>query len=236
MSEHLLIGLASVVVLGILAQWLAWRLHLPAILLLLVFGIIAGPVTRLLEPDIVFGETLFPLVGISVAIILFEGGLSLKISELRHGQAVIRNLVTIGILVTWVLAAALAWLVVGLQLSTAVLIGAVLVVSGPTVIIPLLRHVKPSSRLGSILKWEGIVIDPVGAILAILAFEVIVSGRIGEAGSQIAVDVVGTILIGGVAGILSAVLLIFALSRYWIPDFLQSPAALMTVVIVYAIP
>ncbi|UCE23736.1 MAG: cation:proton antiporter, partial [Candidatus Zixiibacteriota bacterium] len=143
MGEHLLIGLASIVVLGILAQWLAWRLHLPAILLLLVFGIIAGPVTGILRPDVVFGETLFPLVSVSVAIILFEGGLSLKLSDLRKGGAIIRNLVTIGILVTWLLASAGAYLIAGLELETALLIGAILVVSGPTVIIPLLRQVRP---------------------------------------------------------------------------------------------
>ncbi len=100
MSEHLLLGLATIIVLGIVAQWLAWRLHLPAILLLLIFGIMAGPVSGILNPDKLFGDLLFPLVSVSVAIIIFEGGLSLRIFELRRVGSVVRNLITIGILIT----------------------------------------------------------------------------------------------------------------------------------------
>ncbi|MFB3148846.1 MAG: cation:proton antiporter, partial [Thermodesulfobacteriota bacterium] len=99
MSEHLLVGLAAIIVLGIGAQWLAWRISLPAILLLLVFGFIAGPVTGLINPNELFGNLLLPLVSVTVAIILFEGGLSLKFSEVREVTAVIRNLVTVGVLV-----------------------------------------------------------------------------------------------------------------------------------------
>ncbi len=119
MSEHLLLGLATIIVLGIVAQWLAWRLHLPAILLLLIFGIMAGPVSGILNPDELFGDLLFPLVSVSVAIIIFEGGLSLRIFELRRVGSVVRNLITIGILVTWSLTALAAYFVVGLQLAPA---------------------------------------------------------------------------------------------------------------------
>ncbi|UCG61885.1 MAG: cation:proton antiporter [Candidatus Zixiibacteriota bacterium] len=233
MSEHLLIGLASIIVLGILAQWLAWRLHLPAILLLLVFGIIAGPVTGILKPDLVFGETLFPLVSVSVAIILFEGGLSLKLSELRKGGAVIRNLVTIGILVTWLLTATAAYLIAGLQLETALLIGALLVVSGPTVIIPLLRQVKPRGHIGSIVKWEGIVNDPIGAILAVLVFEVIISG--GASTGVVIGGVLKAFLLGSIIGLLGAAVIVIFLKRYLVPDFLQNPVSLMLVVICYVV-
>ena len=233
MSEHLLIGLASIIVLGILAQWLAWRLHLPAILLLLVFGIIAGPVTGLLNPDIVFGETLFPLVSVSVAIILFEGGLSLKLSELRKGAAVIRNLVTVGILVTWFLAALAAYAIVGLELSTSILIGAILVVSGPTVIIPLLRQVRPTGKIGSIVKWEGIVNDPIGAILAVLVFEVIITGGAEGGTSMIIGGVLKAFFAGTIAGLLGAGIIVVLLRRYLVPDFLQNPVALMLVTMCY---
>ena len=93
MAEHLLVGLSSILVLGIVAQWLAWRLRLPSILLLLIFGFLAGPATGLLDPDELFGPVLFPLVSISVAIILFEGGLTLRLTELREVRKVVRNLI-----------------------------------------------------------------------------------------------------------------------------------------------
>ena len=114
MTESLLIGVAGIVILGILAQWLAWMVRLPAILMLLLFGILAGPVTGFLNPDALFGNLLMPIVSLSVAIILLEGGLSLKITELRATRAVLRNLITIGALVTWVLSAASAYAITDL--------------------------------------------------------------------------------------------------------------------------
>ena len=233
MSEHPLLGLATIIVLGIVAQWLAWRLHLPAILLLLIFGIMAGPVSGILNPDELFGDLLFPFVSVSVAIIIFEGGLSLRIFELRRVGSVVRNLITIGIFVTWSLTALAAYLVVGMQPAHAILLGAILVVSGPTVIIPLLRHVRPVGNVGSIIKWEGIVNDPIGAILAVLVFEVILSGGM-RAGSSLAIwGVVKAVISGGLIGLAGASVLVLLLKRYLIPDFLQNPVALMLVVICY---
>lgn len=100
MDNNLILGLASIIVLGIGAQWLAWLLHLPSILLLLVVGFIAGPVTGFLNPDALLGDLLLPVVSLSVAIILFEGGLNLKIAELCRSGSVVRNLVTVGVAVT----------------------------------------------------------------------------------------------------------------------------------------
>jgi NhaP-type Na+/H+ or K+/H+ antiporter len=181
MSEDLLLGLASIIVLGIGAQWLAWRLHLPSILLLLVFGFIAGPVTGFLDPDAIFGDLLLPVVSLSVAIILLEGGLNLRISELRQVGGVVGKLITIGILVTWLIGSAAAYFILDLDFALSVLLGAILVVTGPTVIIPLLRHLRPSGAVGPILKWEGITIDPIGAILAVLVFGAIIAGEPQEA-------------------------------------------------------
>ncbi len=233
MSEHLLLGLATIIALGIVAQWLAWRLHLPAILLLLISGIIAGPATGILNPDELFGDLLFPLVSVSVAIIIFEGGLSLRIFELRRVGSVVRNLITIGIFITWSLIALAAYFVVGLQPAPAILLGAILVVSGPTVIIPLLRHVKPIGNIGSIVKWEGIVNDPIGAILAVLVFEVILAGGMREGSSLAIWGVVKAVIAGGMIGLAGASALVILLKRYLIPDFLQNPIALMLVVICY---
>jgi NhaP-type Na+/H+ or K+/H+ antiporter len=235
LTEHILIGIASIIVFGVGAQWLAWRLRLPAILLLLGLGFLAGPVAGFINPDELLGDLLLPVVSVSVALILFEGGLSLRIAELKGFGGVVRNLVTIGVLTTWVIGAVSAHLVLGLGLSLSVLLGAVLVVTGPTVIVPLLRHVRPVGHISSILKWEGIVVDPIGAILAVLVFEGIVSGGFREATSLAAMGITKTLLAGGLTGILGAWVMVVLLKRYWIPDFLQSPVTFMAVVGVFTI-
>ncbi|MFH2057020.1 MAG: sodium:proton antiporter [bacterium] len=234
MAEELLIGLASIVVLGVLAQWIAWRVHLPAILLLLIFGFAAGPGFGILHPDEIFGDLLFPLVSASVAIILFEGGLSLKIAELRKVGHVVRNLTTTAILVTWVLAALGAYYIVGIEIGPAILLGAILVVSGPTVIIPLLRQIRPTGNVGSIVKWEGIVNDPIGAILAVLVFEVLLAGGIGEGTTVAILGVAKAAIFGTLIGFAAAVVVVLLLRRYLIPDFLQNPVALMLVIVAFA--
>ncbi|MDA0736621.1 MAG: cation:proton antiporter [Bacteroidetes bacterium] len=168
MDEHILVGLSAVVALGISAQWFAWRTKLPAILVLLIFGIVAGPVTGWINPDELLGDILSPFVSFSVAIILFEGGLSLRMAEFRKIGGVVIKLITVGIAITWFLAALAAYYLLGLSIEIAVLFGAILIVTGPTVIIPLLRQVRPTETAGSVLKWEGIVNDPIGAMMAVL--------------------------------------------------------------------
>jgi NhaP-type Na+/H+ or K+/H+ antiporter len=230
MADDLLLGLASIIILGIGAEWLAWRVRLPSILLLLIFGFIAGSVTDFLNPDEMFGDLLLPIVSLAVAIILFEGGLNLRISELRRIGSVVRNLVTIGVLVTWLIGGAAAFFLLNLELPLAILLGAILVVTGPTVIVPLLRHLRPGGQVGSILKWEGIVIDPIGAVLAVLVFEVIIASGPQEATALVITSLLKTILAGGAIGAAGAIILILLLRSYRIPDFLHS-AATLTVVI-----
>lgn len=233
MTESLLIGVAGIVILGILAQWLAWMVRLPAILMLLLFGILAGPVTGFLNPDALFGNLLMPIVSLSVAIILLEGGLSLKITELKATGSVLRNLITIGALVTWVLSAASAYAITDLGISLSILLGSILVVTGPTVIIPLLRHVRPVPRLASLLKWEGILIDPIGAMIAVLVFEAILINRLVDTPGLIVFGILKTILIGSFIGTLSALIIIQLLKRYWVPDFLQNSVTLITALSAY---
>jgi NhaP-type Na+/H+ or K+/H+ antiporter len=230
LTEEFLYGLSSIIVLGILAQWAAWRFRLPSILLLLGAGFAAGPLLGLLDPDLLLGNMLFPMVSLSVAVILFEGGLSLKLRELGETGGVVQRLITIGTVVTWVLGAGAAYYILGFDLPMAVLLGAILVVSGPTVIIPLLRQVRPSGRIASILRWEGILIDPVGAVLAVLVYEAIIAGRLHEFSSMAVVGMLETIVIGGSIGAGAALLVIVSLKRYWIPDFLQNPVTIMLVV------
>lgn len=233
MPESVLFGIALVIVLGVSAQWTAWRLGLPSILMLLVFGLLAGPLTGVLDPDRLFGSFLFPVASLFVGLILYEGGLSLRLSELRGVGAVVRNLVTIGVLVTWALAALAAKYLLYLDTGLALLLGAVLTVTGPTVIGPLLRHIRPSGPVGPILKWEGIVIDPIGALLAVLVFEALVGGGHIDPGSHIVLAIVRTVLIGGGLGVAAGWLLAFLLARYWVPDVLQNAVSIMLVIAIY---
>ncbi|MDP7034224.1 MAG: sodium:proton antiporter [Planctomycetota bacterium] len=236
MDEHLVVGLSAILLLGVGAQWLAWRLHLPSILILLVVGFFAGPVTGCIDPDHLFGEMLFPMVGLSVAVILFEGGLTLQATELTEIGGVLRNLLSFGVIVTWGLTCIAAHFFLDLSWPIALLLGAILVVTGPTVIGPLLRHVRPRGAVGRILRWEGIVIDPIGATLAVLIFEVILAHEAGHGGTSIvALGVVRTLLGGGFIGGIGAGLLVLAIRRYWIPDFLHNPVALALVVGVYTL-
>jgi NhaP-type Na+/H+ or K+/H+ antiporter len=235
--QSIILGLAVIVILGISAQWLAWRFKLPAILLLLVFGFVAGPVTGLIHPDELFGELLFPFVSLSVAIILFEGGLGLRLEEIRGVRGVVRLLISLGGLVTWGIISLASYFILGLDLELAVLLGAILVVTGPTVVIPLLRQVRPSRRVSSILKWEGILIDPIGAILAVLVFEGIIDGGASHQLTILSIltGITLTLLVGTVIGAVFAFLLIQFLKRNWIAPFLETAVALMVVLAAFAL-
>jgi len=235
MGEDALIGLASIVVLGIGSQWLAWRLHLPAILLLLLAGFIAGPVTGLIDPDRLLGDTLFPIVSISVGIILFEGGLTLRLAEIQGAQRVLARLITIGALITWIIATAGARLIVGLDFELALLLGAVFIVSGPTVVLPLLKFVRPKGQIGPILRWEGILIDPIGATLAVLVFEAMRAEHLeGGSALSIVVGMLKTALVGGGIGLIAGLFMIEVIRRHWVPEHLQNPFAVMLVVGAFA--
>lgn len=226
-GESYVVGLGLVFVLGFAARWVAWRLHLPSILLLLIVGLAAGRAGfGILDPDALFGNLLVPFVSISVAIILFEGGLSLDLRELREIGGVVRNLVTIGALVTWLLAAFGAWLILELSAPLSLLMGAIFVVTGPTVVIPLLRHVRPTPRIRNTIKWEGILIDPVGAILAVLVFEAILAGG-GEDAPR---EFLYSILTGVGVGVVGAIMMLVALKLHWIPDALDNAFSLAMVV------
>ena len=235
MTEELIIGISAIIVLGIGAQWLAWRMKLPAILLLLAFGFAAGPAAGIIDPDTIFGDLLLPLVSVSVALILFEGGMTLRFGELKGVVGVVGGLMTVGAAVTWALSTAGAYYIIGLDLPIALLLGAVLVVTGPTVIVPLLRHVRPVSHISSILKWEGIVIDPIGAVLAVLVFEAVIAGGFAEAPDEAVLEVFRTVFVGGAAGFVAAWIVVVFFRNYWVPDFLQAPVALMLAVLSFAV-
>jgi NhaP-type Na+/H+ or K+/H+ antiporter len=244
MDEQLLIFyLAGVPLLGVLAQWLAWRLRVPSILLLLAFGILLGHfieldglLARLADSDESLGRKLLsPVVALSVAVILFEGGLTLRFHELKDAGRGVLRLVTLGALISWLLTALAAWRLLGFDPQLAILLGAILVVTGPTVVAPILRQIRPERRVGSMIKWEGIVIDPIGAVLAVLVFEVVFAGAGHNGMGHAAMILVRTVAIGGVVGTATAWLLVVVLRRYWLPDYLHGVAFLTVALAVFTI-
>jgi NhaP-type Na+/H+ or K+/H+ antiporter len=236
MVELQLISLASIGVISLICQWIAWQLRLPAILFLLLAGVIVGPWLGLLSPDELFGDMLFPIVSLAVAVILFEGSLTLKFSELKEHGKMVRNLLISGSLVTWLIGTLASKFFVDISWVVATLFGAIVVVSGPTVIMPLLRSVKPNGRIRNILKWEGIVIDPIGALLAVLVFEFALSISLGggEAAEHILITFGSTLVLGTIMGCSSGYYLGLALRNRWLPHFLQNAGTLTFMLGVFA--
>ncbi|WP_408008743.1 cation:proton antiporter [Pseudalkalibacillus sp. A8] len=173
MIESLLFTIMLIIVLGIGSQWLAWRFGFPAIVIMTVAGLIAGPFLGIINPQEDFGQIYNPIISAAVAIILFEGSLSLDYREIRGVGRPILRIVSFGAFIAWVLGSLAAHYFAGLSWAVAFVIGGLFTVTGPTVILPLLRQAKLKSRPAAILKWEGIIVDPLGALLAVFAFEII---------------------------------------------------------------
>ena len=234
LSSPLLL-LAGIGLLAAVAQWFAWRVRLPAILFLLVFGVMVGPVAGILDPDDLFGDLLFPIISLSVAVILFEGGLTLRISELKEIGSTVRNLVTVGALITWIITSLIVHFAVGFDYDFAFLFGALVVVTGPTVIVPMLRTVRPVKKVADILRWEGIVIDPIGALLAVLAFDFYLASRKFEALDDILGLFLLVVAIGAGIGLLFGFGLARVLLKRWLPEYLRSPVTLLMVFVAFAL-
>lgn len=244
--ESLVLAITIIGILGVGAQWLAWRLAAPAIVMMAIAGLLAGPVLRILWPDgwtpggpapmeMLFGEFFRPMISIAVAVILFEGGLTLNFKEIRGLTAGIRRLVFPGVLFAWGFGGLAAIQVGGLALGPALLFAGVMVVTGPTVIIPLLRQAKLTQRPAALLKWEGIINDPIGALFAVFVFEAITLGAGAGHGAENATigQLVGSLAIASILAIAFGCLLggfiatIF--HRGWAPEFLKPPILFATV-------
>ena len=233
--DDVALKLAAIGGAGILAQWLAWRFKLPAIVLLLLAGALLGPVTGFLNPEADLGEAYKPAVGIAVAIILFEGGLTLNFSEIRETNIAVRRIILIGGPLVWIMATLAAHYVGGLSWETSVVMGAILVITGPTVIMPLLRQAQLARRPASLLRWEAIVNDPIGALYAVLAFEAVLilygehdlGGTLGSAMLALA------LALGGGYGLGKAIEQSFA--RGWVPEFLKAPVLFATIILAASI-
>ena len=218
---------------SVLAQWLGWKFKTPAIVFLLLGGFLAGPVLGLVQPEALLGDLLNPVISLAVGIILFEGALNLNFKEIREARLAIKRVILIGGPVAWALTSFAAYMVAGLSLPVALTFGALLIVTGPTVIMPLLKNAHLKERPASILKWEGIINDPVGAVLAILCYEYFRLNTIEY--MDISGFFTGTILAIIVIAFFS-ILIAYAISWLFnhdvIPEYLK-PTFLLSSVLIY---
>ncbi|PIQ95621.1 MAG: sodium:proton exchanger [Nitrospinae bacterium CG11_big_fil_rev_8_21_14_0_20_56_8] len=222
-----------VVILGIGIQWIAWRLSIPAIILLSVGGILTGPVLGWIDPVRDFGELVQVLIKLAVAIILFEGGLNLKLHELKTSGKTVKRLIGMGLPLSWILGTLAAYYIAGLSFPTAVLLSSIVVVTGPTVIMPLIRNTVVPARITSLFKWEGILNDPLGVLLAVLVFEYFAFWQ-----SQASLGGIIFVLARGVGvsvalGLGAGYLLKKAFEKHMVPEFLKLPIVLCMVLLVY---
>lgn len=217
-SVEPVVYLAVVLVVGALAQWFAWAVRVPSILVLLVVGFLGGIVV---SPDEVLGrDVLFAGVTLAVGIILFEGSMSLRLAHVRDlGRPVVR-LSTVTVLLAWAMITAAGW-VVGLDLQLALLVGAILVVTGPTVINPILRQLRPTRRISSLLRWEGIVVDPIGAILAVLVYQAVLVGNREDAFGTALLTLLISVGVALGFTVVLAVLIEVVMRRHLVPDYLH---------------
>jgi len=242
-----MLELAGIIILGIIAQWAAWRLKLPAILPLILIGLFVGPISTLLSEDgskwiepiwngtkgLFPGDGLYYFVSLAISIILFEGGLTLKRSEIKNIGPVITKLITLGSAVTFFLAGGAAYLIFGLSLKISFLFAGLIIVTGPTVISPILRNIPLKKDVSSVLKWEGILIDPIGALVAVLVYEFIIAGE-GGAFTVTALEEFGKIvLFGSTFGFSFAHALAFAIKKHLIPHYLLNVFTLSAVLGVF---
>lgn len=252
MHENLIFAAALIGALGIGAQWLAWRIQAPAIVLMSVAGLAVGPVWAvifghpLLDPSQVFstGKTdelgnptslLGPIISLAVAVILFEGGLNLRFHELRESGRSVMRLVFLGTPIAWALGTLAAHYVAQLSWATSALFAGILVVTGPTVIMPLLRQSKLGGKVGSTLKWEGIVNDPVGALLAVFVYEALRVLGDGDSPIIAAAKIVAAACAGALLGWAFGRAMAIAFRKGWTPEYLKAPILLATVIFCYAL-
>jgi len=235
LEHQLTVMLALVVGSGVVAQWLAWRLRLPAIVLFMLVGLTLGPLLHIVNPSQDFGAMLRPVISLAVAVILFEGGLNLRFSELRQATQGVRRLILVAGPLVLVFAAGAAHTIAGLSWPVSLVFGAIVVVTGPTVIIPMLRQAGLNRRTASYLKWEAIINDPIGALLAVLVFQYFVfsaqGATAGDVLQQMGLGVLAAIAIG--AG--GARLLAWSFPKAFVPEYLKAPLTLAAVIAAYVL-
>ncbi|WP_431166461.1 cation:proton antiporter [Tenacibaculum halocynthiae] len=243
-----MIELAGIIILGILAQWVAWKFKIPAILPLILIGLIVGPIaaqffnedgSKWIEPvwngekGLFPGDGLYYFVSLAISIILFEGGLTLRRGEIKNIGPVISKLITLGSAITFFGAGITAHYIFNLNWKLSFLFSGLIIVTGPTVITPILRNIPLKKDVSAVLKWEGILIDPIGALVAVLVFEFISVG--GGAGFTLTalLEFLKILLFGTTFGFTFAHALIFIIDKKWVPHYLLNVVSLSTVLLVF---
>ncbi|MEL6324218.1 MAG: sodium:proton antiporter [Pseudomonadota bacterium] len=240
-QDTLILSVALIGALGLGAQWLAWRIQAPAIVLMALAGLAVGPLWAaltgepLLDPDAEFGDLLRPIISLAVAVILFEGGLVLKFDNLRDAGRAVRRMVFLGGPLAWVFGSLAAHYAAGLDWASSIVFAGVMVVTGPTVIMPLLRQSKLSGRSGAALKWEGIVNDPVGALFAVAAFEIVRVAAGGGSPLAATMWILFAAAFGAAIGMIFGYGIVRAFRAGWTPEYLKAPIIFASVILCYAL-
>jgi len=242
-----MLELAAIIVLGIFAQWIAWRMRIPAIFPLIIIGLFVGPLSILflenqwINPENIFaGKTMYYFVSLSVGVILFEGGLTLKFKEVRKIAGVVRNLLIIGSVIMLAGGALAAHYILEMDYRVGLLFGSLIIVTGPTVIAPILQSVRPNRNVSTILKWEGIIIDPIGALVAVLVYELFFVASMGVGHNDIGLTQMAlktfflTVCVGSFFGLFSGWALNSLLRKNLIPHFLINVLSLAFVIFAFA--
>ncbi|MBU2526573.1 MAG: cation:proton antiporter [Bacteroidetes bacterium] len=244
-----MVELGSIVIFGILAQWVAWKAKLPAILPLLMIGLAVGPISTLFTDDgskwiepiwngtngLFPGDRLFSFVSLAISIILFEGSLTLKKEEVFKVGPSILKLIILGSVITFFGAGVAAHFIFSLDWSISFLFASLIIVTGPTVISPILRNIPMKKNISAILKWEGILIDPIGALIAVLVFEFILVGARGNEDINIFAEFGKTLLTGVSIGVSSAYVMFFLIKKDAIPKYLMNVFSLAAVLGVFVV-
>lgn len=235
MEQVALISIVVVLGLGIFSQWLAWRIQWPSIVIMSIAGLLIGPVFGLINPSEALGDLYSPTISLAVAIILFEGSSSLDIREIRDVSKSVFRISTLGAFIAWIGGALAAYFIAGLKIEVAFIIGGLFVVTGPTVIIPLLRQAKLKPRIAAVLKWEGIIVDPAGPLLALFAYQV---SRV-LTNDSLSFNYLMTFFFGAfiaiVLGFVIGMFISVMVNKGLFPEYLKSPIVLSFVLICFTV-
>ncbi len=226
---------ALVGALGVGSQWLAWRMRMPAIVLMLLAGLAIGPVTGVFDPERDIGPLMGPMISVAVAIILFEGGLTLSLHSLRGAAEGVKRLVVVGAPVGWLLSTLALRYVAGLDWASSAVFGGIMIVTGPTVIAPLLRQARLNRRPAQLLQWEAIVNDPIGALAAVLAFEVVLVLQAAETMGDAVWDMVRGVVVASVLGAAAGWAVSESFRRAYVPEFMKVPMLFAILLGVFAV-
>mgnify|MGYP002719473727 FL=1 len=235
MKETILLGAAVIIGLGIFSQWLAWRISWPTIVIMSLVGLFIGPGLNIVSPQEALGEFYKPIIAMAVALVLFEGSNSLNVKEINGVTKSVWRIITVGAFIAWILGSLAAHYIAGLSLGVSFVIGGIFIVTGPTVIIPLLRQAKLKPRTAAILKWEGIIVDPIGPLVALFAFEIVVvmqdhNGNL----TDLAMFFVGAI-VAAIIGVIVGIFLSYVVKKQYIPEYMTTPVIFAMVLLSFAL-